>query len=426
MKRYWKKNKVFLAASLAFGLLASVLTTGVSIVLQKVIDAAAEKQMEIFRNLFIFTIVYMLALCTVNFLSSLSARYLTKRMIRQYRQDIFEGIMSRRPAWFHEENTADYLSALTFLLMFLIPAVIGKTLEKRQDLVSRQMSVFTEKIKDIFSGYDVLKSYNRIEAANNRFSSENETEAGIGFRAAKLFALNEGLSDTLSVLSTIMVIFAAAYLVLMGRISMGTLLALVQLSSTFMAPVILLLQNVPKIRSMKSVIVRLNGYTQGDSEAEERRKLLQGSPSFEHDIELRKVSFSYKKDRPVLCGAAMRFEKGKKYAIMGPSGCGKSTLLKLMTGYYENYDGKILYDGIELRALDGDQIAGLVSVIHQNVYLFNGTIRENILLDEEFSEGELSEAVEKSGVSLFSDEKEEGLDTRVGENGRYDGIYQMG
>ena len=122
----------------------------------------------------------------------------------------------------------------------------------------------------------------------------------------------------------------------------------------------------------------------------------------------------------------MRFEKGKKYAIMGPSGCGKSTLLKLMTGYYENYDGKILYDGIELRALDGDQIAGLVSVIHQNVYLFNGTIRENILLDEEFSEGELSEAVEKSGVSLFSDEKEEGLDTRVGENGRYDGIYQMG
>ncbi len=426
MKRYWKKNKVFLAASLAFGLLASVLTTGVSIVLQKVIDAAAEKQMEIFRNLFIFTIVYMLALCTVNFLSSLSARYLTKRMIRQYRQDIFEGIMSRRPAWFHEENTADYLSALTFLLMFLIPAVIGKTLEKRQDLVSRQMSVFTEKIKDIFSGYDVLKSYNRIEAANNRFSSENETEAGIGFRAAKLFALNEGLSDTLSVLSTIMVIFAAAYLVLMGRISMGTLLALVQLSSTFMAPVILLLQNVPKIRSMKSVIVRLNGYTQGDSEAEERRKLLQGSPSFEHDIELRKVSFSYKKDSPVLCGAAMRFEKGKKYAIMGPSGCGKSTLLKLMTGYYENYDGKILYDGIELRALDGDQIAGLVSVIHQNVYLFNGTIRENILLDEEFSEGELSEAVEKSGVSLFSDEKEEGLDTRVGENGRYDGIYQMG
>lgn len=426
MKRYWKKNKVFLAASLAFGLLASVLTTGVSIVLQKVIDAAAEKQMEIFRNLFIFTIVYMLALCTVNFLSSLSARYLTKRMIRQYRQDIFEGIMSRRPAWFHEENTADYLSALTFLLMFLIPAVIGKTLEKRQDLVSRQMSVFTEKIKDIFSGYDVLKSYNRIEAANNRFSSENETEAGIGFRAAKLFALNEGLSDTLSVLSTIMVIFAAAYLVLMGRISMGTLLALVQLSSTFMAPVILLLQNVPKIRSMKSVIVRLNGYTQGDSEAEERRKLLQGSPSFEHDIELRKVSFSYKKDSPVLCGAAMRFEKGKKYAIMGPSGCGKSTLLKLMTGYYENYDGKILYDGIELCALDGDQIAGLVSVIHQNVYLFNGTIRENILLDEEFSEGELSEAVEKSGVSLFSDEKEEGLDTRVGENGRYDGIYQMG
>ena len=146
------------------------------------------------------------------------------------------------------------------------------------------------------------------------------------FERQSCLRYNEGLSDTLSVLSTIMVIFAAAYLVLMGRISMGTLLALVQLSSTFMAPVILLLQNVPKIRSMKSVIVRLNGYTQGDSEAEERRKLLQGSPSFEHDIELRKVSFSYKKDG-MPCGAKHKEEKQGGFEISfitGSAGTGTS------------------------------------------------------------------------------------------------------
>lgn len=91
--------------------------------------------------------------------------------------------------------------------------------------------------------------------------------------------------------------------------------------------------------------------------------------------------------------------------------------MKLMTGGLEDYGGSILYDGRELGTLDPDRIAGIVSLIHQNVYLFNWSVRENILLHEEFSEQELQEAVEKSGVSEFLDEKENGLDYLAGENG---------
>lgn len=383
---------------------------------------------------------------------------MTGKMIKQYRQDIFKGIMSRRPVRYNRENTADYISALTndmklieenyiaallntfelivmfvatlivllflspivttilivtFMLMFLIPAAIGRFLEKRQNLVSRQMAIFTEKLKDTFSGYEILKSYNRIEDANNQFQNENETEIKVRFKAARLFALNEGLSDTLSVLSTITVIFVSAYLVLVGHITMGTLLALVQLSSTFMASVILLIQNVPKIQSMKSVIARLNSYA--DSAVVEQ--LPQGIPTFEHTIELKQVSFSYDEDMPVLSDVTMKLEKGKKYAIMGQSGCGKSTLIKLLLGYFENYSGSILYDGQELGTLNPNKIAEIASIIHQNIYLFNWSIRENILLHENFSEQALAQAMEKSGVSLFVDEKENGLDNVVGENG---------
>ncbi|WP_280178660.1 ABC transporter transmembrane domain-containing protein [Sporofaciens musculi] len=98
---------------------------------------------------------------------------------------------------------------------------------KRQNCVSKQMSVFTGKLKELFSGYEVLKSYNRIENTILRFQGENEKEIHTRFKAARLFALNEGLSDTMSVLSTIAVIFVSAYLVLIGHITMGTLLALV-------------------------------------------------------------------------------------------------------------------------------------------------------------------------------------------------------
>ena len=459
MKKYWKKNGFFLAVTLMAGILASVLASGIAIVLQKVVDVAVTKQTEAFGKLFLFAVGYILVLCVMNYTSALMEKYLTEKMIKQYRRDIFKGIMDRRPIRYYRENTADYISALTndmkliednyiaallntfklvvmfavtlvillilspmvtaililtFLLMFLLPATIGRCLEKRQDRVSAQMAAFTEKLKDILSGYEVLRSYDRIEAAKYRFQEENEEEIRVRFRAARLFALNEGLSDTLAVLSTITVIFVSAYLVLIGQITMGTLLALVQLSSSFMAPVMLLMQNVPRIQSMKAVIARLNSYAEDDPAV---KPLPLELPSFEKGIELDGASFSYDGEQTVLADITMRIDKGGKYAVMGPSGCGKMTLIKLLLGYFEDYGGSIRYDGRELRALDMDKIAGIISVIHQNVYLFNLSVRENILLFEEFDEAALAEAVEKSGVSLFIDEKEGGLDHGAGENG---------
>ena len=459
MKKYWKKNGFFLAVTLMAGILASVLASGIAILLQKVVDVAVTKQTEAFGKLFLFAVGYILVLCVMNYTSALMEKYLTEKMIKQYRRDIFKGIMDRRPIRYYRENTADYISALTndmkliednyiaallntfklvvmfavtlvillilspmvtaililtFLLMFLLPATIGRCLEKRQDRVSAQMAAFTEKLKDILSGYEVLRSYDRIEAAKYRFQEENEEEIRVRFRAARLFALNEGLSDTLAVLSTITVIFVSAYLVLIGQITMGTLLALVQLSSSFMAPVMLLMQNVPRIQSMKAVIARLNSYAEDDPAV---KPLPLELPSFEKGIELDGASFSYDGEQTVLADITMRIDKGGKYAVMGPSGCGKTTLIKLLLGYFEDYGGSIRYDGRELRALDMDKIAGIISVIHQNVYLFNLSVRENILLFEEFDEAALAEAVEKSGVSLFIDEKEGGLDHGAGENG---------
>lgn len=273
------------------------------------------------------------------------------------------------------------------------------------------MSVFTGKLKEFFSGYEVLKSYNRIENAVSQFQTENEKEIHTRFQAARLFALNEGLSDTLSVLSTITVIFVAAYLVLVGKITMGTLLALVQLSSSFMAPVILIMQNIPKIRSMKAVIARLNQYSANEAHGETRQNI----PTFDRTIEFQDLSFSYDGNGTLLSGITFQIEKGKKYAIMGQSGCGKSTLVRLLSGYYDDYQGAILYDGQELRTLNPDKAAALSAVIHQNVYLFNESIRENILLHESFSEQELEQAVKKSGAAMFIEEK--GLDHIAGENG---------
>ncbi len=175
MKKYWKKNMGILILALLLGTCSSLCSTGISLVLQEVIDVAVSGKTQLFAKLFIFTIVYILFFCMVNYLSSLVSKYLTEKMLKQYRQDVFQGIISHRPADYYKETTADYVSAMTndmklieenyisallntfeliimfaatlgllitlsplvtailviaLLLMFLIPAGIGHMLEK--------------------------------------------------------------------------------------------------------------------------------------------------------------------------------------------------------------------------------------------------------------------------------------------------------
>ena len=113
MKKYWKKNIGILILALLLGTCSSLCSTGVSLVLQEVIDVAVSGNTKMFAKLFIFTIIYILFLCMINYLSALASKYLTERMLKQYRQDVFQGIISRLPAVYYKETTADYVSAMT-------------------------------------------------------------------------------------------------------------------------------------------------------------------------------------------------------------------------------------------------------------------------------------------------------------------------
>ena len=93
----------------------------------------------------------------------------------------------------------------------------------------------------------------------------------------------------------------------------------------------------------------------------------------------------------ILKDASFRFEKGKKYALIGPSGCGKSTLLKILLGWLPEYQGTIRFDGRDIREYTPEQLQQQMSYIEQNVFLFNASIRENITLDEDFTEEQLSD-----------------------------------
>ena len=161
------------------------------------------------------------------------------------------------------------------------------------------------------------------------------------------------------------------------------------------------------------IIKKLNAF----ADYQRQDTMIKAIPTFDQEISIKNLHFSYDKVNEVIHGIDISIEKGRKYAFVGKSGCGKSTLIKLIAGYYSNFEGDIRYDSESISALNMDKITALSSVIHQNVFMFDESIFDNICLHESFTEEELSDALFASGLLEFIEQIPNGKDYIVGENG---------
>lgn len=462
MKLCVKKDRGILVATMVLGAASAAAAAFVSIVLQRILDVAVSGDAAGFSRLMVGIAGYMAALCLISFAEAMCGKVLLRNVTRNLRDRIFQGVMKKEPEGYYRSNSADYLSAIVndvklveenyliplllsvqmvalflatlgilcylspmitvillgfLVLMFLVPAVLGKALQQRQEAYSQKLAAFTARTKDFLSGYEVVRGFAIDSFILKKFRQENRRAANAKLRADRLVAVNESLADLLSTISIVVVVFVAAYMVLRGNITAGTLLALIQLSGTFSTPVLVIMQNFPKMTGMKPILKKLEQLCdEGEQEKLHIGSGEKGAGCFK-ELLLENVEFGYEKDKSVLKGIDLSIEPGKKYALLGDSGSGKTTLIKLLTGYSGRYEGRICYDGREVRLMDRQELSRLISVIHQNVYLFDTDIRQNICLDESFSEEELAMALEKSGTSEFLDRLEAGVDTPVGENG---------
>lgn len=457
MKYCVMKNKGLFVLALMFNVITAVASVFIAKLLQRVIDMAMGGDMNSFLNILVITILYILLIGVLNYVTSLVSKKLINRLIKTLREIVFHGIAQRNLQDFTKINSADYISALTndsklieenyfapilvtlqyivifivtsvllfqispfitlcllvcLVLMLVLPGLIGTRLQARQNELSVQLSTFTSKIKDIFSGFEVIRSYQMEAQIKTDFNKQNHVTTISKYRVDKLLALNEGISGIFAYLTQLSGLFLGAYMIIQGKMSLGTLVAVVQLSGTFISPVMIILQNAPLIQGIKPVINRLNEFANYTDQS------FQGtlSPSLQNRIEVKNLSFSYD-ESPVLSKVNLQIERGKKYAIVGKSGCGKSTLIRLITGNRSEYEGSIFFDENELQELDIEQLQSMISIIQQNVYIFDDTIEQNITLSNTYKKEELEEALHISGVDQFLELLPQGLHSVAGENG---------
>lgn len=456
--RIFHHNRLLLSLNILFVLIVSAGQAVIALLLKNIIDITVSGDRNRFVRSLLFSFGYMILFALFCYISSILSKILMRNVIRRLRNSVFHGITRRNYQDFYEVNSADYLSVLTndikmveenyvqplsntieniisflftlvmlifispivtlflfvcFLLMVLIPGIIGQKLQGKQEIVSGGYSDFTTKMKDIFLGFEVIRSFHLFRYIKEQFHIENEALASKKYQADKLFVLNETMSQFLAFFSQIITIFIGAYLVIKGNITMGSLIAIMQLAGSFVMPLVMVMQNFPKIQSVAPILKRMEQFDDYlDTSFPGNLK-----PHFVNSIKIKNVSFAYQEDHPVLRDINLEFVKGKKYAIVGESGCGKSTLVKLIMGYYSNFKGDITYDKISLKDCDVSEINELTSMIHQNVYMFDRSILDNICLFKDYSMEEIQKAIEVSGVEKFLPAMQENLGTVVGENG---------
>lgn len=458
MKYYIKQNKILFIITILVSVIASLGYVFMAILLQQLLDIAVEKDMQLFIRMVLFSIFYFAVLGIFLYLQSLLSKKVICKIMRQIRSDVFQGTVNHSIEDFNKMNTADYISIITndvkmiednfliplfeviqyaviftasFLLMiyfdiivticvivaivimFLIPSFLGNSLEKRQKKYSSKLADFTVSLKDILSGFEIIKSYSMKRYVIQRFSKENDETINSKYSVDRLLALNEGVSSFLALMVQIVVLFLSAYFIITGRITVGTLLGMVQVSSNLANPLVMIFTNVPKIKSIQPIVEKLQSISQYPLLHSPKEHI----SSFDFCVSTKGLVFSYDKQKEVLNEINCTIEKGKKYVIVGKSGCGKSTLIKLLAGYYSDYAGTIKYDNTDLTLLDRNDVAQLSSIIHQNIYMFDETIHDNICLHEDYPQEMINQVVMESGLAEFISDLPEGLLYQVGENG---------
>ena len=303
-------------------------------------------------------------------------------------------------------------SVITAVVLWLSPKLFQKKLELLGQNCGVQQTAAINRLKDLLTGFDVLQFFGKGDLflqQGNRISDDIEKPScQLSYGKSRMEAAIGFINVALQLGSLVLI----AALTSMGLVTTGTLAGGVNLIGGVANGFNSLAGLRLSLSASKPYFCKLP-VVDTDSKSEEVVPMTPLNDS----ITIDGLSFCYDEKKPILKDASFRFEKGKKYALIGPSGCGKSTLLKILLGWLPEYHGTIRFDGRDIREYTPEQLQQQMSYIEQNVFLFNASIRENITLDEDFTEEQLRKAIHDSALENDLLSMPNGLDTLVGEGG---------
>lgn len=456
--QFMHNNHLNFAGALVTTLLSAIINLVLSWMLQQIIDAATgnNQQFNLFQLLIISIGLVVVLILIIMLERRANPRFVEKAMA-QYKNMVFSEISKKSISSFAQENTSSYISALSNdaasieknyistifpliqqILMFIgafammlyysplltLAAVLlslcpvvgsilsGNKLAVMEKTVSEKNEGFIGALKDMLTGFSVVKSFKVEKEMMKLFRASNEDVESTKRKRKQIESLIKMIGAVTGVIAQFGVFLLGAYLALHSKtITAGVVIIFVQLMNFVISPI----GEVPQIlANRKAAKALIDKHALALSEQVEQKGTAIGR-TLSKGIELRNVTFGYEEAKTVLNDISIELEAGKSYALVGGSGSGKSTLLNLLMGSYFNYQGEILYDGLELKQINLDSLYDLISIIQQNVFVFDSSIRNNITMFRDFDEGRIYNAIKQAGLSDLIEQK--GMDYDCGENG---------
>ncbi len=454
--RFFRGN----APALIVSVLCMLLLTGVNLVtawlMQNIVDVVASGGAGIGKIALTFAAAFAVFIVAYDVQRYTCAAFI-RRAVVQYKNFAFSGILERSVSFVSKENSAKFISILTndvasietnYLAMIftlvmelagfvgalimmlwyspiltaaavvlaLLPVaaslICGGRLAKCEQEVSTKNESYVEAVKESFAGFSVIKSFKAEGSVRRMFEDVSGSLEDAKYARRKTNDLVYMLAAGAGFLAQVGVFIAAALLAGNGyAISAGVAVAFLQLMNFLTSPI----STVPPILANRKASIelmdKLASLMTEPGEAEGRdvpAELREG-------ISIENLGFAYAEGEPVLRDVNLKIPAGGSLAIVGPSGSGKSTLLQLLLGHHKGYEGSIRLDGAELRDISAASLYELLSVIQQEVFIFNSSIEQNVTMFGDFPPERVEAALEGAGLSGLIAER--GLDFVCGENG---------
>lgn len=305
------------------------------------------------------------------------------------------------------------ISLLCAAISAIPPIVCNKKLDKCLKSKLDKDREMTFQLRESLEGKETIEAFGVFSTFRMRFQKVCQDYADCDYKWQVMLSLLQNMSNVLQKFVWFLAFMVAGLMTIRGSITLGTMMMFITLFVEFNSCIALLAQVTPLLFGTLSTAKEMIEMMDDKQVSFSGQK----TPSLNRSLDVKDISFQYVKDVPVIRHLNLTIGKNEKVVLIGPSGCGKSTLIKLLSGYFPGYSGTISYDDQELRELDVEKLRGLVTVIQQNTFIFNDTIRFNICMGENFPEKQLQQVLALSGVDRFVKDIPDGLEGKCGERG---------
>ncbi|HJG50488.1 MAG TPA: ABC transporter ATP-binding protein/permease [Brachybacterium faecium] len=326
------------------------------------------------------------------------------------------------------------LALIALIALPISAVVIGLIGAKSQKLFTaqwRNTGRLNGHVEESFTGHDLVTVFDRQDSMREQFDERNEELWEASFKAQFYSGMIMPIMQWVTYLGYVGIALVGGLRVASGQMSLGQVTAFIQYSREFNAPLgeMAGMANmlISGVASAERIFELLDADEQEDDLSEQERrgdlpadalrpaKLVQ---PVRGRVEFDRVAFSYTREKPLITDLSMVAEPGQTVAIVGPTGAGKTTLVNLLMRFYDIDAGRILLDGVDIRALDRGVLRGQVGMVLQDAVLFGGTIMENIRYGRlDATDDEVREAASATFVDRFVHTLPDGYDTRIDDDG---------